>query len=425
MPVEQWAGASILLYVLYLLLVYFLTNSADRAYRPQRITQLIVVVALLFRIAVLWMPPALSDDLYRYRWEGMLQAAGGNPYATAPDDAQWTSLRDSTYDRIPVKDYPAGYGPLILLAERATFAVARVVSDDPFQQAMVFKIPAIAGDLAVLWLLIGWLDTRRRSRAWLSVYALCPLPILEFWGMGHNDSLAIAFLVAGFWALELRKDGLGFLALGAAVAVKWWPALLLPVAIGYSMQTPRRMLLAALGLLLVPVAFLPYWTDISLNAKFMGGFAGGWRNNDSLFGITYLLSGEDFEIAKRWTLRMIGIWCLSVPFLFPSRDRAALAALAGTLLLAANCHPWYLTWLLPFLVFVPWQPLLLWVGLAPLFYEVLIQFHLLGIWEGSRPGRWLVYGPVFVAMAGWAMRRARGPASTTAPPASSITAPSA
>jgi alpha-1,6-mannosyltransferase len=404
LPAECWIAASVLQFLLYLLLVILLTKFVSKLYDQKRLALFIVVVSVVFRLQMLWISPVLSDDLYRYRWEGMLQAAGGNPYAVAPDDPAWSQLRDETFRLIPIPDYPAGYGPLALMAERLAFTLVAAVWDDPWQQAIGMKLPAALADLVVIALLLGWLRARGRPLVWVSVYALCPLVIVEFWGMGHNDALVLAFLVASFWALDVRRDWLGFLLLGAAVATKWWPALLLPVAIGYSRETPRRALLAALGLGVVPLAMLPYWTDLSLNMKFMGGFAGGWRNNDSLFGITYWLAGEDFETAKRWTLRLIALWCAAVPLLFRERTHGALASITGILLLAANCHPWYLTWVLPFLVFVPWPPLLLWAGLVPLFYEVLIGWHLLGEWHGSRPGRWLVYLPVFGLMAAYAMR---------------------
>ncbi|MCW5963643.1 MAG: hypothetical protein KIT83_06370 [Bryobacterales bacterium] len=412
---DEWVGSSLLLFVFYLFLVFLLTNSVYTPDRRRWGIAAILAIALLFRASAVLMSPALSDDVFRYRWEGKLQAAGGNPYAIAPDDPAWTHVRDSTFARIPIRDYPGGYGPIVMMAERAAFWLARAVSPNSERQALVMKLPAMLGDLAVMGLLLGWLRTRGRPLAWLSVYALCPLPVIEFWGMGHNDALALAFLVAAFFALDTRRDAAGFLLLGCAVAVKWWPALLFPTAVGFGRETPRRALLAALGLLVVPAAMLPYWTDISLNLRFMGGFAGGWRNNDSLFGITHWLASGDFETAKQWTLALIAIWCVAVPLIFRDRIDAALAVIAGTLLLSANCHPWYLTWLLPFLVFSPWPPLLLWVGLSPLFYEVLIDYHLLGVWDGSRPGRWLVYGPVFAVMAGYTfmawVRRAKGSCS--------------
>jgi len=91
-------------------------------------------------------------------------------------------------------------------------------------------------------------------------------------------------------------------------------------------------------------------------------------------------------------------------------DRAALGALVATLLLSANCHPWYLTWLVPLAAFAPWPPLLVWQLLMPLSYNVLIEWHARGVWSGSRPDRWWIYGPFFVAMLAWGywMRQEKG-----------------
>ena len=404
-PVDQFVGTLLLLSILYLLATFLLLRFSDRPHsRKLAVNVVIFLAATIFRLTAFPVSPSLSDDVYRYRWEGKLQVAGGNPYQVAPDDPAWRGLRDETYERIPVKEYPGGYGPIAMVLERMAFALSQRVSDDPFEQARLLKFPAAIADIGIVLLLAGWLRTRGRPPMLAGIYALCPLPILEFWGMGHNDALAIACLVGGFWAMDAHRERLGFLGMGAAVAVKWWPALLLPGFVGLSGKTPRRLLWAIVGLGIVPLAFLPFWSDVVQNARFMGGFAGGWRNNDSLFGITYALAGGDFDTAKWWTLAMIGSLATLAGVFIRQREVAGLVVLCGTLLLSANCHPWYLTWIVPLLVFVPWAPLLLWVSLVPLFYEVLIDYQILGVWEGSRPGRWLVYVPVFAMMAGCTAR---------------------
>lgn len=395
-PLDQIIGNLLLLNILYLFVAFLLLRFSESNRSGLLAINLVVLcAALLFRVTVSPLPPLFSEDLYRYRWEGMLQSAGGNPYQAAPADAAWMGIRDDTYSQIPVRDRPGGYGPLTMLVERAGYVSARAITDDPFLQTKLMKWPSALADLAILALLAGWLRQRGKPAYLAGIYALCPLPVVEFWGMGHNDALAIAALVAAFWAMDAHREWLAFLCLGLAIAFKWWPALLLPAFVGLNRQTPRRLLPAAAGLIVVPLAFLPYWSDVAKNVRFMGGFAGGWRNNDSLFGITFALSGGDFETAKWWTLAIIGALALVGGVLIRRREHAALVVLVGTLLLSANCHPWYLTWFLPLLAFAPWPPLLLWISLSPIFYEVLIDYQILGVWEGSRPGRWLVYVPFF------------------------------
>ena len=72
---------------------------------------IIIPAALVFRITLAPLPTPSTDDVHRYRWEALVQHAGGNPYAARPVAPEWKLLHDSTYDRVPAKDFKAGYGP--------------------------------------------------------------------------------------------------------------------------------------------------------------------------------------------------------------------------------------------------------------------------------------------------------------------------
>ncbi len=177
--------------------------------------------------------------------------------------------------------------------------------------------------------------------------------------------------------------------LGVSIAVKWWPAILLP-AFAWRARNIRPILVAGA---VVACFAIPYLTDVTENAQFMSGFVGGWRNNDSLFGLLLYLTGDLYR-AKYLAFTLLS----GVTFWLASRswelERVALWTIVALLLLSANCHPWYLTWIIPFLAVYPYPPLLLWTGLAPLSYGVLIEWRALGVWDGSTPERWWIYGPV-------------------------------
>src|SRR5439155_4009780 len=108
---------------------------------------LILGAALVFRLAFWPLYPALSDDVFRYRWEGKLQAAGGNPYEVRPNDAQWKSLRDETFNSIPGRDFRAVYGPVMEGIESLTYRVVSRFSANPFTQSFWFKVPSALFDL--------------------------------------------------------------------------------------------------------------------------------------------------------------------------------------------------------------------------------------------------------------------------------------
>src|SRR6185437_1433603 len=186
-------------------------------------------LAVLFRLTLWPLFPAFSDDAYRYRWEGELQAGGVNPYQVAPSDAAAGRLRDSAYQNVPDSDFRAGYGPLTELLERVTYRAIDPFARRPESQVFWYKSPAALFDLGILTVL--WLLVKQRSLAperWL-LYAWCPLPIFEFWASGHNDAIAVFFLLLTLLFADRHRWWLASGALWLAGAAKLWPLMLFPL----------------------------------------------------------------------------------------------------------------------------------------------------------------------------------------------------
>ena len=138
----------------------------------------------------------------------------------------------------------------------------------------------------------------------------------------------------------------------------------------------------------------PELTQATENAQFMSGFVGGWRNNDSLFGILLYLAGGDLYNAKYAAFAVIAAAWVWLSLRDWPLERVALWGIVILLLVSANCHPWYLTWFLPLLAVYPYPSLVLWVSVVPLAYSVRIAWDAEGVWQGSTPERWWIYGPV-------------------------------
>lgn len=390
----------------YLASVFTILKLPSPGLLPRR--WIFLVLAVLFRLTLWPLFPAFSDDAYRYRWEGELQASGGNPYQVAPSDAAVRRLRDSAYKNVPNSDFRAGYGPLTELLERVTYRIIEPFTRSSESQAFWFKTPAALFDLGILAVL--WLLVKRRSLAperWL-LYAWCPLPAFEFWASGHNDAIAVFFLLLTLLFANRRRWWLASGALWLAGAAKLWPLMLFPLLIirgerGFW----RRFAAAVLTVPVFAVWCLPYWSNVTTNLRFMSGFVGGWRNNDSLFWFFLWLAHGDLYHAKLIAFGALACGLAAIAILRLSLDRAFLAAIVTLLLVSANCHPWYLTWFIPLLVFVPVPPLFLWTALMPLTYVVLFRWFSERVWDGSTLVRWWVYGPVFACGLVWLLHRWR------------------
>ena len=382
-PKENLIELSILLILSgigWLLAVYFVCRPGLPPV-PASVWICFILIGLGARAAAWQIPLVLTDDPFRYRSEGRLQSDGGNPYLTRPID----SPAKTGDERIPGPGFRAIYGPLLLLIERATYSVAG-------ENISLWRLPAIAADLLTALFLALW----HRSPRWL-IYWLCPLPIIEFWSSGHHDAILLALLSLGLW---LGKRG-GIIAWSLAVYTKYWPILLIPY-----FDTRRGLVAVLAGAAL----FIPYLGDLAKleqNARYLSGFVGGWRNNDSLYGLLLALTG-DAHHAKYLAFALIAVaWILIARLTWPL-ERKCLALIIALLLLSANVHPWYLTWMLPFLTRQPFLPAMVWIVLAPLFYAPLFDWWWLHHWDGVRDSRWLVYGGVAASAAAGGLIRTMG-----------------
>ena len=137
--------------------------------------------ALVFRLTAFCMDPLFSDDLYRYRWEGRVAAAGLNPYDHRPAGPGLGALLE---ERVDGKDFKPVYGPLL-----ETLQWGLVVLGGGSLLAM--KLGACLAELGLCWLLWQWVEEKWRWMAW----GWCPLGIVEFWGMGHHDAVMAALAV--------------------------------------------------------------------------------------------------------------------------------------------------------------------------------------------------------------------------------------
>ena len=370
---------------------------------------LVLCAAFVFRITVWPIHPDFSDDVFRYRWEGEVQHFGGNPYQVRPSDPEWAGLQDETYRRMAGKDFKAGYGPLLELEEQAAYRVISRLVRKPFQQAFWFKAPGAFFDLASIAALMLLLRAQALPLERALIYAWCPLPMFEFWVSGHHDSIVIFFTLLAILAAVNKRWTWSFAWLSLGAAAKFWPLLLFPP---FARAAGVRATLKSswIALPIFALCAWPYWSNIVENARFMSGFLGGWRNNDSLFGLLLWATGDPYR-AKYAAFAILALAVAIIAALRLALIQSTLAIIVVMLLVSANCNPWYLTWFIPLLCFVPSVPLLLWTALMPLTYIVLFEWFEEGVWNGSTPMRWYVYVPVFAWLIALSLFRLR-PAST-------------
>lgn len=187
----------------------------------------ILALGLVARLLVLVAPPIQSTDIYRYVWDGRVQAAGISPYRYVPADPALSFLRDpgdgpsSIFENINRADVaPTIYPP----AAQALFALVGITSPSIWtMKAVMMGFDVVACGAALLLL-----RAARLPLALVLVWAWHPLVIWQFANEGHIDAASGAFAGLAMLAAVRSRHGLAGAALGVAVLLKLLPAALFP-----------------------------------------------------------------------------------------------------------------------------------------------------------------------------------------------------
>ena len=370
----------------YMMAVYYVLNHMNRIQHRRGLLAWTLMVAMALRVIFLFTPPVLSDDIYRYVWDGRVQKEGLNPYAYAPEASRLEHLRDPIYESINNKDLPTIYPPMMQLV----LWVSTMFSETVFGM----KATLVLIDAVLIGILVVLLNAAHLSPMRALIYAWSPLAIVEIAGSGHNDVLMMALLMAGHAAILRKKDTLSMCLATLSGHAKLMAFALLPFFARFT--KPLAWLAVPLTSLLL---ILPY-REVTPQS-FDGLFAYGqrWRANDSLFHFLYAMTGSlDFAklIVTAVVAALIG-WLLyrRVPPL-----RASYLTVGAILLLSPTVHPWYILWLVPYLCFFPSPAWLALTATVALSYHAPFLAPAGEPWKELTGFKVLEYGP-FLLLATW------------------------
>jgi hypothetical protein len=286
----------------------------------------LVLAASLVRVVFLCAEPTLSDDVYRYIWEGFVSIQGGNPYLHPPAAPVWDSL--GLVDirmRVNHPEISAVYPPLTLWI----FGILASISAVP----LVIQAAMGLADVGVAWMLGRILQRRGRSLAPAWLYALHPLGAVESAGSGHVEAVGVLCLLLAIDAWDRRESGAGWATAGALV--KFLPAALLP------RLWRKRPWLLALGALVAVVTALPFADAGRALFRGLGSYASQWQFNGLVHSIVALALGD----WARWFCLLIGIAVVARAIrIHWLPERIALWAGGAFVILSPTVHPWYLLW---------------------------------------------------------------------------------
>lgn len=330
--ITLFTATSILLSALFIILIILIRKIEV----SKKVLTLIIFAGIIFRIILIPTTPIASDDVYRYLWDGKVQANGINPYTYAPNDEALKHLHSELLpEKVNFPHLKTIYPPYSQWIFLLAYLIAR-------ESVLGIKILLLISEIFTILLIYLTLKNFRLNEKYVLVYALSPLPILQFFIDAHVDGFGITLFALFFYFLSQNKLLYSYFALGLSITSK------LITLMVYPFLLKGRSIKNFLALIIVPtvtvaLVYLPYSINgFPFESLFI--FAQKWYSNGAVFTLFQKIFNDNY-LSRIFSM---SLFFLSFIWLYFSKkdfiDKAYLIFILF-FIFSPVVHPWYLTWL--------------------------------------------------------------------------------
>ena len=366
---------------------------------------LLAGIGILFRLIFLMAIPNLSQDFYRFIWDGRLALQSISPYLFTPE-----SLLEGTKG-VTVKqaqELYAGMGNLngshfsnyppinqLCFAIAALFAGKSILGS-----TIVMRVLIILADIGILYFGRKLLLKLKLNPNQIFWYFLNPFIIIELTGNLHFEGVMLFFLIASLYFLYQKKWVWSAVLLGISVSVKLIPLLLLPLYLKWFLNNFNKgfFKLFIFHFIVIGTAVLTFTPFLS--AQFISNFSETislwFQNFEFNASIYYIIRWIGFKLIG-WNLietvgkilpLMVILFLIIISFFrnnktLPELITALLIGISFYFLLSTTIHPWYIATPLLLSVFTKYRFPIVWSLL------VMLSYSAYGF-EGFSENLWLV-----------------------------------
>ncbi|MFZ1808276.1 MAG: glycosyltransferase 87 family protein [Cyclobacteriaceae bacterium] len=357
-----------------------------------------VIASVLFRLSLLIAIPSLSDDFYRFIWDGRLIANGYHPFAELPgfylqNELDIPGVNQSIYNQLNSPEYFTIYPPF---AQFIFWVSVWIAPQSILGSVVVMKSFVIAAEVGSILLLQRLLARFKLNSKNVLIYALNPLVIMELTGNLHFEAFVIFFILLALYLLLQTKVWQAGIAFAFAIAAKLLPIIFLPlflIRIGFKRSLVfYGSVLAGSIVLFFPLlnsevlagfseSFALYFKSFEFNASIYylvreyGFWSYGYNIIQTAGWKLGLISTIVMLLIALWPFRPINIGKLKFDlphYKFPEELITVPVVMMWMMLvyflLTTTLHPWYITTLLMFSVFTSYRFVVIWSALIFLTY---------------------------------------------------------
>lgn len=344
-------------------------------------------LAILCRLIFLFAIPSLSDDYFRFIWDGALTSHGINPYLYLPDAVSqlhgqplpaFLNQMKAGMNSLP---YYSPYPPVL---QFIFFAMVKLGGFNVMGNVLVLRLFALLAECGIMMLAIKLLAHFKMERGRVLWYALNPLVIIELTGNLHGEVIMIFFMLLAIYLIIKNEFIFSAVVMGLAVSTKLLPLIFLP-AIIYFLGRRRGIIYMFVMLSIVAVSFFPFFNAVFIQhmAQSIGYYFQKFEFNASIY---YILRWMGYDVTGFNLIYFIGkalpvfaaafiVWVtlykdINNAQVFIERLLLSLLVYYGFSLIV---HPWYISVLVVLSIFTRYKFAFIWSGLIMLTYSTYLQ----------------------------------------------------
>lgn len=346
----------------------------------------LLLTGILFRLTFLIAMPNLSQDFYRFIWDGELVANGVNPYLFTPDElisqgqnipVNGSELHEGM-GKLSARNF-SNYPPL----NQVLFAMATFLGSGRILGSVIaMRILIILADLGVFYFGRKLLKNLNKSPHLIFWYFLNPLVVIELSGNLHFEGVMVFFFVWAMYQLSNEKWKSSGLLMASSIHVKLVPIMFLPLFLRYFDWKKTMLYYLIIGLAGI-ILIIPFYTSEFVNHYFqtVGLWFSNFEFNAGLYNALKSIAIQ-FDI-KPW--RLIKVYGQITPFIIIAatllfgitRKKGNLLSVLAAMLwvlsiyyfLSSTVHPWYIIFLVILTLFTDYRFPLVWSALVFLSYS--------------------------------------------------------
>lgn len=345
----------------------------------------LLVAGILFRLVFLFAEPNLSQDFYRFVWDGQLVLLGINPYLFVPDE-------------LILQTGPAIANARELHAGMGTLSAAHFSSYPPVNQllfaltawlggksilgtVLATRVVLILADIGIFYFGRKLLRQVNRSPHFIFWYFLNPLILIELSGNLHFEGVMLFFFIWSLYLLSRNKWIWAAVPYAVSISVKLVPLIFLPLFITHLGIKKSSLFYGVIGTCLLGF-FSPFYSPqfIYNYTNTVGLWFSNFEFNAGFYNLLKQIAMQ-FEV-KPWELikdygnvtpYVIILLILGITFLRKNKNldvliMSMLIVLSAYYFLASTVHPWYVIFLVLLAIYTDFRYPILWSAVIILSY---------------------------------------------------------